>query len=110
MKKIKPIKIGRKMFFSERLLLLLKYPQIIIIHCLGQKKLILSAKNSGADAVKIQSYTPESLTLNCKKKDFVIKNLPKILHGKNIKLITIYIGKLLLLFHGTKNFLSLQEK
>ncbi len=37
------------------------------------KKLINSAKKCGADFVKIQTYTPNSLTLNCKKKDFEIK-------------------------------------
>lgn len=38
------------------------------------KKLIFEAKKAGADAVKIQSYIPESITINCKKKDFVIKD------------------------------------
>ena len=37
------------------------------------KKLILSAKKNGADAVKIQSYTPSSMTINSAKKDFIIK-------------------------------------
>jgi pseudaminic acid synthase len=37
------------------------------------KKLILSAKKNGADAVKIQSYIPSSMTINSKKKDFLIK-------------------------------------
>lgn len=37
------------------------------------KKLINSAKKSGADFIKIQTYTPESLTLNCNTKDFEIK-------------------------------------
>ena len=37
------------------------------------KKLILSAKKNGADAVKIQSYKPSSMTINSAKKDFIIK-------------------------------------
>jgi pseudaminic acid synthase len=37
------------------------------------KKLIISAKKSGADLIKIQTYTPDSLTINSKKKDFKIK-------------------------------------
>ncbi len=41
------------------------------------KKLILSAKNSKADAVKIQSYTPDTITLNSFKKDFLMKHLNK---------------------------------
>ncbi len=37
------------------------------------KKLILSAKKNGADAVKIQSYIPSSMTINSKKNDFIIR-------------------------------------
>ena len=36
------------------------------------KKLILAAKRSGADAVKIQSYDAEAMTINTNKKDFLI--------------------------------------
>ena len=36
------------------------------------KKLIKLAKNSGADAVKLQTYSPSSMTLNSKKKFFKI--------------------------------------
>jgi pseudaminic acid synthase len=38
------------------------------------KKLITSAKKSGADIVKIQTYTADTITINSKKKDFKIKN------------------------------------
>ena len=34
-------------------------------------KLINAAKASGADAVKLQTYTPDSMTLNCKKQDWI---------------------------------------
>tara|TARA_B100001250_G_C19769420_1_gene776374 strand:- start:544 stop:1596 length:1053 start_codon:yes stop_codon:yes gene_type:complete len=37
------------------------------------KKLIYTAKKCGADAVKLQTYTPQSLTINSRKKDFIIK-------------------------------------
>ena len=37
------------------------------------KKLIKMAKKSGADAVKLQSYTANSITLDVKKKDFEIE-------------------------------------
>ena len=36
------------------------------------KKLIVEAKKYGADAVKFQTYTPESMTVNSKNKDFKI--------------------------------------
>jgi pseudaminic acid synthase len=35
-------------------------------------KLIKEAKKSGADAVKIQTYTPDTITLDSKNKDFLI--------------------------------------
>ena len=37
------------------------------------KLTIKAAKNSGADAIKIQSYTADSMTINCNKDDFKIK-------------------------------------
>ncbi|MDC0516790.1 pseudaminic acid synthase [Candidatus Pelagibacter sp.] len=37
------------------------------------KKLIFSAKKYGADAVKIQTYTPETMTIKSNKNDFKIK-------------------------------------
>jgi len=38
------------------------------------KKTILAAKKSGVNAVKIQTYTPDTMTINVKKTDFLIKN------------------------------------
>lgn len=35
--------------------------------------IIKAAKASGADAIKIQTYTPDTITLNCNNSDFVIK-------------------------------------
>jgi pseudaminic acid synthase len=40
------------------------------------KKLILSAKIYGADAVKLQTYEPKTITINSKKKDFLLKAGP----------------------------------
>jgi len=37
------------------------------------KKIIKSAKKNGADLIKIQTYTAETLTIKSKKKDFLIK-------------------------------------
>jgi len=37
------------------------------------KKLIKTAKKYGADAVKFQTYTPETMTIKSNKKDFIIK-------------------------------------
>jgi len=37
------------------------------------KETIRVAKEIGADAIKLQTYTADTLTLNCKKDDFIIK-------------------------------------
>ncbi|MCR6571179.1 pseudaminic acid synthase [Campylobacter insulaenigrae] len=37
-------------------------------------KTIKAAKKAGADAIKLQTYTPDSLTLNSNKDDFLIKD------------------------------------
>ena len=37
------------------------------------KESIKAAKDSGANAVKIQTYTPDTMTLNSFKEDFLIK-------------------------------------
>ena len=37
------------------------------------KKLILTAKQNGADAVKLQTYSPHTITLNSKRAEFKIK-------------------------------------
>jgi pseudaminic acid synthase len=36
--------------------------------------LIVQAKKAGADAVKFQAYTPDTITLNCNKPDFIIQD------------------------------------
>ncbi len=38
------------------------------------KRLIDLAKECGADAVKLQTYTPDTMTLNINKKDFIIED------------------------------------
>lgn len=37
------------------------------------KEIIKSAKDNGADCVKLQTYTPETMTINSKKDDFLVK-------------------------------------
>lgn len=45
-------------------------------------KLIDEAKNARADAVKLQTYTAETMTLNSKKKDFLIKDKKSLWNNK----------------------------
>ena len=37
------------------------------------KESIVAAKNSGADAVKLQTYTPDTMTINCNSDEFLIE-------------------------------------
>lgn len=43
---------------------------------------IRAAKRAGADAIKLQTYTADTITLNCEKEDFIIKGT--IWEGKNL--------------------------
>jgi pseudaminic acid synthase len=48
--------------------------------------LIKAAKKAGADAVKFQCYTPDTITIDCDKPDFIIKDGP----WKGRKLYELY--------------------
>ena len=39
------------------------------------KKTIIEAKKCNVDAIKLQSYSPDDLTLNVRKKNFLIKKV-----------------------------------
>jgi len=51
------------------------------------EKIIHAAKKAGADAVKLQTYTPETMTLDCEREDFQIPS-DSIWSGK--KLFELY--------------------
>ena len=48
------------------------------------KQLIEAAAKAGVDAVKIQTYKPDTLTIDCDKKPFVIKSYNKNWNGKTL--------------------------
>jgi len=46
------------------------------------KETIKAAKRAGADAIKLQTYTPDTMTIDCKKSDFIL-NQGTIWDGKS---------------------------
>jgi len=46
------------------------------------KKIILAAKEVGADAVKIQTYTADTITIDCKRDEFLIKGADNLWKGR----------------------------
>ena len=65
------------------------------------KKLIKCAKDNGADAVKLQTFEPKSMTVNVNSKKFIIqKGLWKMFH------FGIYIRKHKLHIVGKKHFFN----
>ncbi|MEA3493462.1 MAG: pseudaminic acid synthase [Candidatus Margulisiibacteriota bacterium] len=73
---MKKIKIGKNKYIGE------KEPCFIIAEMSANhaqdlkiaKKIIRAAKKSGADAVKIQTYTPDTMTIPSKRKWFMVKH------------------------------------
>jgi len=47
--------------------------------------IIKAAKRAGADAIKLQTYRADTITLNSNKKDFLINNLSKKNQWKKFK-------------------------
>ena len=66
---------------------------------------IRAAKRAGADAVKIQTYTADTITIDCDKDDFLIKEL----FGTGGNYMT-YIKMLIHLGNGTKKSLIVLKR
>lgn len=71
------IKIGEKKIGRQ-------YPVYIVAEMSGNHNgdinnainIIKAAKHAGADAIKLQTYKPETITINCDSNDFLIKDGP----------------------------------
>ena len=70
-------------------------------------EIIRLAKKAGANAIKLQTYTADSITLKSNKKDFIIsKNSPWF----KKKIYGIYINWHILRWNGTKDYSMKQKK
>ena len=47
------------------------------------KKIIKSAKDCGANAVKVQTYTANTMTIDCHNEEFQIKDKSSLWNGEN---------------------------
>src|SRR5579872_6187912 len=45
-------------------------------------RIVEAAKDAGADAVKLQTYTPDTITIACDRQEFLIKGTPWV--GRNL--------------------------
>jgi len=80
---LKDIRIGSKIIGT-------KHPVFIVAELSGNHlqdydlavKTITAAKEAGADAVKLQTYTPDTITLNCDTNDFKLQDT--IWEGKTL--------------------------
>lgn len=48
------------------------------------KKIIKAAKEAGADAIKVQTYTADTMTINCHNDEFQIKDKNSLWAGENL--------------------------
>jgi pseudaminic acid synthase len=69
------IKIGKKIISEDRMYVVAEISANHDGSISRAKKLISFAKKAGVDAVKIQSYSADSITINSNKKDFQIEHL-----------------------------------
>lgn len=80
---MKPVKIGNRTIGADN-------PVFIVAEVSANhlqdyelaKKTIYAAKDSGVDAVKVQTYTPDTITLNCDTEDFKLQDT--IWEGKTL--------------------------
>jgi len=68
------------------------------------KETIRAAKEIGANAIKLQTYTADSITLDCDRDDFIIKGGTLWDDKKLYDLYEHFLG------NGIKNSLTMQEK
>jgi N-acetylneuraminate synthase len=77
---------------SDELKIGSEYPPFIIAEMSGNHnhkldraiEIIRAAKNAGASAIKLQTYTADTITLNCRKNDFMINDPKSLWHGNNL--------------------------
>ena len=48
------------------------------------KKIIRKAADAGVDAIKLQTYTPDTLTIKSNNDDFIVKNNKSLWCGENL--------------------------
>ena len=83
----KKIKIGKKTIQDGKSFIVAEVSANHGGSLIELKKLLQAIKKAGADAAKIQVYQANTITLNSKKKIFLLINKT---HGQVIKTFTLY--------------------
>jgi len=104
------IKIGKKKIKQGRTFIVAEMSANHNGSLVRAKRIIEAAKKCGADAIKLQTFTPETITLNSQNKDFVMSHLSKKSKWKKFNTFFDIYKKATTPWHWHKTLFSFAKK